>query len=63
MKRNFNHKKIFQIVWNIAYVISFITLMAYTISNARNNSNYTLESSQENFYGNEDWCENCDEID
>ena len=72
MERNFNHKKIFKIVWDIAYIVAFVTLMTHAISIAKDNVGYPkardisktieLESSQENFYGNED-CMNCDEID
>ena len=51
--RKFNHWKALKIAFNILYIASFITLIAFSIS--------TGTKSQTSYNYNE--CENCDEID
>jgi len=57
--RKFNHVKALKIAWDIIYVASFIALMAFTITSARESQvNYEIVKQQQVID-----CMNCDEVD
>ena len=59
--RKFNHKKALEIAFDIVYVASFIALLAFITTNARE-TKVIDTTSQEYYYSTQD-CMNCDEID
>lgn len=57
--RKFNHWETLKIAFNVIYVVSFLALLAFTISTYAKELQINYQSIEQEMID----CENCDEID
>lgn len=59
--RKFSHQETLVIAFNIIYVASFVALLAFITTNAKETE--VIDTSAQEYYYNTQDCMNCDEVD